>query len=144
MKLHLPEKLSCFAVSPNGCWAVGGSPSGQIYLWEISSGLLLSSFTGHYRTVTSLSFTNDSLVLLSASLDSSVHVYLISRLVAEDDAGLIGKPYGTLRDHTLGIRSVAIGKTAGAHGGRCWTASDDGTVKVSFFLLNHLQPQLIT
>lgn len=135
MKLHLPEKLSCFAVSPNGCWAVGGSPSGQIYLWEISSGLLLSSFTGHYRTVTSLTFTNDSLVLLSASLDSSVHVYLISRLVAEDDSGPVGKPYGTLKDHTLGIRALVAGKTAGAHGGGCWTASDDGTVKVSFSLL---------
>jgi hypothetical protein len=36
LKLHLPEKLSCFAVSPNGCWAAGGSPNGQIYLWEVS------------------------------------------------------------------------------------------------------------
>ena len=130
LKLHLPEKLSCFTVSPNGLWAVGGSPGGQIYLWEISSGLLLSSFTAHYRTVTSLTFTADSHVLLSASLDSSVHVYLVSRLVGEDDAGSIGKPYGTLKDHTLGIRAVAVGKTAGAHGGRCWTASEDGTVKV--------------
>lgn len=132
LKLHLAEKLSCFTVSPNGLWAVGGSPGGQVYLWELSSGLLFASFTAHYRSVTSLTFTADSHVLLSASLDSSVHVYLISRLVGEDDAGSIGKPYGTLKDHTLGIRAVAVGKTAGAHGGRCWTASEDGTVKVNF------------
>jgi pre-rRNA-processing protein IPI3 len=37
LKLHLPEKLSCFAVSPNGCWAAGGSPNGQVYLWEVSN-----------------------------------------------------------------------------------------------------------
>lgn len=35
-KIHLPEKLSCFTVSSKGCWAAGGSPSGQIYLWEVS------------------------------------------------------------------------------------------------------------
>ncbi|KAK4687330.1 pre-rRNA-processing protein IPI3, partial [Tremellales sp. Uapishka_1] len=127
LKLHLPEKLSCFSVSPNGCWAAGGSSTGQIYLWELASGLLLSSFTAHYRTVTSLTFTNDSHLLLSASLDASVHVFLVSRLVDEDDTG---RPYGTLGDHTLGIRAVAVGKTAGSSGGRCWTASDDGTVKI--------------
>jgi len=69
-------------------------------------------------------------MLLSASQDASVYVFLVSRLVDEDDAGALGKPYGTLKDHTLGIRNVAIGKTAGSHGGRCWTTSDDGTVKV--------------
>ena len=36
LKLHLPEKLSCFKVSPNGHWAAGGSPTGHIYLWEVS------------------------------------------------------------------------------------------------------------
>lgn len=74
-------------------------------------------------------------MLLSASQDASVHVFLVSRLVDEDDAGALGKPYGTLKDHTLGIRNVAIGKTAGSHGGRCWTTSDDGTVKVCNFLV---------
>lgn len=69
-------------------------------------------------------------MLLSASADASVHVFLVSRLVDEDDTGAIGKPYGSLKDHTLGIRSVAVGKTSESHGGRCWTTSDDGTVKV--------------
>jgi pre-rRNA-processing protein IPI3 len=78
-------------------------------------------------------------MLLSASQDASVHVFLVSRLVDEDDAGALGKPYGTLKDHTLGIRNVAIGKTAGSHGGRCWTTSDDGTVKVCLPL-----PQLVS
>jgi pre-rRNA-processing protein IPI3 len=98
---------------------------------QISSGLLLASFTAHYRSVTSLTFTSDSRLLLSASLDASVHVFMVSRLVDEDDSGIIGKPYGTLGDHTLSIRAVAVGKTAGSSTGRSWTASDDGTVKVS-------------
>jgi WD40 repeat protein len=97
---------------------------------QLGSGLLLASYTAHYRAVTSHTFTNDSNLLLSASLDASVHVYVVSRLVDEDDSGAVGKPYGTLSDHTLGIRAVAVGRTAGSSGGRCWTASDDGTVKV--------------
>ena len=40
------------------------------------------------------------------------------------------RPYGTLNDHTLGITAVALGQTAGAGGGRCWTASEDGTIKL--------------
>lgn len=36
LKLHLPEKLTCVALSPNGVWLAAGSPNGQIYLWEVS------------------------------------------------------------------------------------------------------------
>lgn len=35
LKLHLPEKLTCVALSPNGVWLAAGSPNGQIYLWEV-------------------------------------------------------------------------------------------------------------
>jgi WD40 repeat protein len=95
-------------------------------LIQLASGLLLSSFTAHYRALTALTFTEDSHLLLSASLDSSVHVFMVSHLFNDET----GKPYGTLGDHTLGVRAVVVGKTAGSAGGRCWTASDDGTVKV--------------
>ena len=67
-------------------------------------------------------------MLLTSSLDSSVHVYLVSRLV--DPEGDVQKPYGTLNDHTLGIRNVIVSRTSGSGGGRCWTASEDGTVKM--------------
>ncbi|WWC91336.1 uncharacterized protein L201_006279 [Kwoniella dendrophila CBS 6074] len=130
-KIHLPEKMTCFTVSPNGLWAVAGSLNGQIYLWEISSGLLLASFTAHYRSLTSLTFTTDSQILISTSLDSSTHLFLISRLIdPEGDQALSLKPYGTLNDHTLAVRSVGLGKLNGSMGGRVWTCSDDGTVKM--------------
>ncbi|WWC64154.1 uncharacterized protein I303_106762 [Kwoniella dejecticola CBS 10117] len=129
-KIHLPEKMSCFTVSPNGLWAVAGSPNGQIYLWELASGLLLSSFTTHYRSLTSLTFTPDSQILISTSLDSSTHIFLVSRLIDPEDPATAGKPYGSLTDHTLAVRAVGLGKLAGSMGGRIWTCSDDGTVKM--------------
>ncbi|WVW79206.1 hypothetical protein I302_101172 [Kwoniella bestiolae CBS 10118] len=129
-KIHLPEKMTCFTVSPNGIWAAAGSPNGQIYLWEIASGLLLSSFTAHYRSLTSLTFTPDSQLLISTSLDSSTHIFLVSRLIDPEDQALAGKPYGSLTDHTLAVRSVGLGRLAGSMGGRIWTCSDDGTAKM--------------
>lgn len=157
MKIHLPEKLTCFIMSPNGVWAAGGNSSGHVYLWEVSvrcdrangqvaSGLLLASFTPHYRSISTLTFTPDSLVLLTGSLDATVQIFMVSQLVDNASAsgssmnnfgsasagGALGqRPYGTLGDHTLGIRAVVVGKTASIRGGRCLTASDDGTVKVN-------------
>lgn len=130
LKLHLPEKMTCFTVSPNGYWAAAGSPNGHIYLWELSSGLLVSSHTAHYRALTYLTFTPDSRLLISTSLDSSVHVYLVSQLIDPEDPSKAGKPYGMLKDHNLAVRCVGLGRVAGSEGGRLWTASDDGTVKV--------------
>lgn len=115
---------------------VGGEPFMSVSdgdrtdLNQLASGLLHASFTAHYRAITSLIFTPDSQMLLSASQDATVHVFLVARLVDEDDSGAVGKPYGTLKDHTLGIKNITVGRTSGSHGGRCWTTSEDGTVKV--------------
>ena len=95
---------------------------------KLASGLLHATFPAHYRTVTTLRFTPDSRILLSSSLDSAVHVYLVSRLF--DRSSSFHKPYGALTDHTLPIRDVHLSHTSSVSGGRCWTASEDGTVKV--------------
>jgi hypothetical protein len=34
-KIPLPEKLSCFALSPTGAYCAGGTISGHVYLWEV-------------------------------------------------------------------------------------------------------------
>lgn len=92
---------------------------------------MLASWNAHYRAITTLSFTSDSALLLSSSADAAVHVFLVAQLLDDDASGPYGKPYGSLTDHTLGITAVAVGKTAGVVNGRCWTAAEDGTVKVS-------------
>ncbi|BEJ14758.1 hypothetical protein CspHIS471_0405250 [Cutaneotrichosporon sp. HIS471] len=134
LKFHLPERLTCLSISPNGIWAAGGSQNGQVYLWEIASGLMLASWNAHYRAVTSLSFSSDSAYLVTASADASVHVFLVAQLTdVESSSSPYSKPLGSLGDHTLAITAVALGKTMGVSGGRCWTASEDGTVKMWSF-----------
>ncbi|EKD03950.1 ribosomal large subunit assembly and maintenance-related protein [Trichosporon asahii var. asahii CBS 8904] len=73
-----------------------------------ASGLMLASWNAHYRSVTTLSFTSDSALLLSSSADASVHIFLVSRLIDCDASSPVGKPYGSLSDHTLGVSAVAI------------------------------------
>lgn len=92
---------------------------------------MLCSWNAHYRAISTLSFTEDSALLLSSSADAAVHVFMVSRLIDSDASISVGKAYGSLSDHTLGINAVAVGKATAESSGRCWTASDDGTVKVS-------------
>jgi pre-rRNA-processing protein IPI3 len=97
---------------------------------QVASGLLLASWSAHYRAVTSLSFSSDSALLVSSSDDAAVHVFLVSHLLDDDSATPYGKPYGSFSDHTLSITAVVLGRTAGSSGGCCFTAAEDGTVKV--------------
>lgn len=128
-RIHLPEKLTCFTVSPDGIWAVGGSSTGHIYLWEIASGLLLASFDAAYRRLTVLRFTPDSSLLLIGSEDSSITVYSIAKLVDNESSNTIPSPYTVLSDHTLTITDLQVGKGKSVDC-RVWSTSLDGTVKV--------------
>lgn len=35
-KIPLPEKLTCFTISPTSTYCAGGTQTGHIYLWEVS------------------------------------------------------------------------------------------------------------
>ncbi|GHJ90405.1 hypothetical protein NliqN6_6807 [Naganishia liquefaciens] len=130
-RIHLPEKLSCFNISPDGVWAAGGSPSGHIYLWEIASGSLLASFDAHYRAITALAFTPCSTLLLTASEDSSTSTWSVARLVdlSADMTSTIPEPYCTFSDHTLAVRVLHVGTGRGVDC-RVFTGALDGCIKV--------------
>lgn len=135
MSIHLAQRsMGSRRVTQWPSLPLGGTQSYMVLSdGQIASGLMLASWNAHYRSVTSLTFSGDSSFLVTASADASVHIFLVSQLVdAESSSSPYSKPYGSLSDHTLAITAVALGKTAGSTGGRCWTASEDGTIKVSF------------
>ena len=133
-RIHLPEKLVSFAVSPNALWAAGGTPSGHIYIWSIASGQLLNSYDGHYRSVLTLKFTPCSQMLVSTSEDSTAYVWSIARLVDQDPrvSKAMVEPWAKLEGHALAVVCCAVGRAGGPNGVgvRVWTGSIDGTVKV--------------
>ncbi|KAJ6496765.1 WD40 repeat-like protein [Mycena vulgaris] len=109
LKIVLPEKLSCITIDHSGEFCAGGTSQGRIYLWEVASGILFNSWDAHYRQVTVLKFTHDSVALLSGSEDSGVSVWSVSRLLDDDMHNELPLPYCVLSDHTLPVTDIACG-----------------------------------
>jgi WD40 repeat protein len=101
---------------------------------QIASGLLLSSFDAHYRSILTLFFSPTSQLLVSSSEDSSTFVWSVTRLVDNDPRlmNALPEPWGALEGHSLAVVCVGVGKGGGPAGveGRVWTGSMDGTIKV--------------
>ncbi|KAN0088557.1 WD40-repeat-containing domain protein [Tylopilus felleus] len=109
LKVVLPEKLTCLALDQKARYCAGGTSQGRIYLWEVVSGILYHSWDAHYRQVNVLTFTYDGTVLVSASEDSGVAVWSVSKLVDDDLQNDHPLPQFTLSDHTLPVMDVVCG-----------------------------------
>ncbi len=58
LKCALQERATCLAAHPNGMYIAAGSASGKLYVWELSSGLLLRTVeAAHYKAVSALAFS---------------------------------------------------------------------------------------
>ncbi|KAJ2961028.1 hypothetical protein NQZ79_g3661 [Umbelopsis isabellina] len=125
-----PEKISTVAVSKQGVYCAGGTQGGKIYIWEISTGVLYRSFDAHYKKITALRFTDDDTALISASDDASVNVWLLTKLLDEqEDITVAPSPHYSWSDHSLPVTDIVCG--TGTYGSaRIWTSSLDHTVKL--------------
>lgn len=87
-KCRLPENSmpGGLSVSPCGHYIVGGGDSGKCYVWKSLGGLLLRTFSAHYRSVTCLSWTKDGSFLLTGGADGMVHLFSLLELVDQEDA----------------------------------------------------------
>ncbi|KZT43257.1 WD40 repeat-like protein [Sistotremastrum suecicum HHB10207 ss-3] len=108
-KIVLPEKLSCLAVDPRGLYCAGGTASGRMYLWEISSGILFNAWEAHYRKINVARFSQDGVVLVTGSEDSGLNAWEIARLTDNDLQNDIPPSYYSMTDHTLSVTDIAIG-----------------------------------
>ncbi|CAO3694533.1 unnamed protein product [Umbelopsis ramanniana] len=125
-----PEKIITVAVSHQGVYCAGGTQSGKIYLWEIATGVLYRSFDAHYKKISALRFTDDDTALVSASDDASVNVWLLTKLLDEqEDITVAPSPYYSWSDHSLPVTDVVCG-TGTFGSARIWTSSLDHTVKL--------------
>ncbi|KAL4062481.1 WD40-repeat-containing domain protein [Scleroderma citrinum] len=126
LKVVLPEKLSCLALDQNANYCAGGTSQGRIYLWEVASGILYSAWDAHYRQVNVLKFTSDGTSLISASEDSGVCVWSVSKYAI---TSLSCISHFTLSDHTLPVTDIVCG-IGPFPKCRVLTASLDHTVKL--------------
>lgn len=104
----VPGKVTALAVSPDGVYCVA-AVSETIYIWQISSGKMMSVLSRHYQAVTSLTFTDDGTHFCSAGQDGMLLVWklstaLSSRRYNNQEAA----PLYSFSDHTLPITNVVI------------------------------------
>ncbi|KAL6996990.1 hypothetical protein U1Q18_007114 [Sarracenia purpurea var. burkii] len=69
------EAIGPVACTKNGIYLVGGAPSGNAYVWEVSSGRLLRNWCAHKKSITCLAFSGDDSFLISGSEDGTVIVW---------------------------------------------------------------------
>ncbi|GAA5970364.1 hypothetical protein JCM3765_000365 [Sporobolomyces pararoseus] len=124
-RLIPPVRLTCLTTSPLGEYLVGGTQDGRIFLWEFSTGNLLSTLDGHYRSITCLSFTKNGSFLLSASQDAGISVWSLGRILNSTPLNPT-TPFTSLSDHTLEITSLQTTTSSN----RVFSSSKDGTVKI--------------
>lgn len=111
-----PDLIYCMAYSPNHKWLITGSSGGVISVWEIASGRLISTLTGHSDRVLSIVVDKENNRLISGSSDKTIKIWDIKSC----------KELRTLTGHSDEVRSVVIDKGSG----RIVSGARDNTIKI--------------
>lgn len=72
------EDVLCFTLSPDGKYLLTGSTDGMVRLWDILSGNLMRTLSGHSGPVLSIAVSPDNLHAASGEEDGSVIVWDLS------------------------------------------------------------------
>lgn len=133
-RFTLPGKTNTLAISRDGAYIIAGIDE-KIYLWQTSSGKLLTIIKRHYQKVVLLKFTPDGRYFVSAAEDGMVMVWMLITVSAHAEIDLVKQssagqhdPVYIFADHSLPITDMCISKT-GLHG-RLFTVSNDRTCKI--------------
>ncbi len=123
-KSRLPEaQLSAgLLVSPCGNYVVGGGASGNLFVWNALGGTLCRSVKAHYRSVTTVAWSDCGSFLVTGGADGMIHVFSLLNLV-ERDTGVTVTPIRTWSVHHLPVTALLA-----VPSGRMIASSEDGQV----------------
>ncbi|KAG8414727.1 Pre-rRNA-processing protein ipi3 [Metarhizium acridum] len=117
-----PERIRSLALA--GDVLILGTSEGRLILWEISTGRQVTTPPCHVQAVTCLAVTPYH--VLSASEDSNIHVWSLSRLL-EFGADAGHEPDLTLSNHRGTVTDLVVGPSTNAETSLCVSASTDKT-----------------
>lgn len=120
----------------------GGTSSGRLYLWELSSGNLMTVRDIHYQAITVLKFSACGTFLISGSKDTRCIVWrtadLLPTFVSGELPSKTVKPFAVFTDHTLPITDLYVSQMGLVNDLRIYSCSRDGTLRVYDLLTKQL------
>jgi pre-rRNA-processing protein IPI3 len=131
---HIQEITTALACDPSGTYLIGGTKRGWIYMWELASGKLLTSFQAHYKSITQLHCTKREEFFFSASEDGMVRAWDLCSVVGTAEASSAGskqsgmKPFRSWSPHTLAVKGMYVAEYGSSI--RVLTCSMDRSVVV--------------
>lgn len=120
----------------------GGSKSGKLYIWEISSGDLLCVKEAHYQGISVIESSSCKTFLITGGEDARCLVWNLADLISiygnnnnggdengQDHLRSV-KPYWAIAENTLPITDVNLNPTGVINDLKLYTSSKDGTVRI--------------
>lgn len=114
--LFTEEPTSSVAITPDGSTIVSGLNNGIIKLWDIQTGQLLRSLTGHTESVRAVTVTPDGSKVVSGSADKTMKIWDIQT----------GQLLLSSGGHTREVTAVAVTQD----GGKVASGSSDATIRL--------------
>jgi WD40 repeat protein/tRNA A-37 threonylcarbamoyl transferase component Bud32 len=108
--------VNSVAISSDGKTLVSSGASKTIKIWDVKSGRLQSTLTGHQNIITSVAISGDGKILASGSSDRTINIWDLKS----------GRLQSTLTGHKRIVDSVAIS----GDGKTLVSGSSDNTIKI--------------
>ncbi|KAF2763748.1 WD40 repeat-like protein [Teratosphaeria nubilosa] len=108
------ERISSITLACNESVLVLGSVDGKIFLWEPASGRQITTAQSHLQAVIALAVDPTSNFLISASADSTCHIWSLPSLLSFSNIGAQALvPLQTFTSHRAEVTALAVGHSAG-------------------------------
>lgn len=107
------ERITCLALACDDAVLVLGTTEGRIFLWEVATGRQVTTAQSHLQAVNQLAVDAASNFLVSASADSTCHVWSIPALLSFSNDGVQPlAPLRTFTTHRASVIALALGHSA--------------------------------
>jgi WD40 repeat protein len=77
----IEERITVFKPSRDSLYFFIGTEFGKVYIYELFSGNILTSFQAHLESINDLEINYDGSVLITCSHDNLIRVFLIERYI---------------------------------------------------------------
>lgn len=119
------DRITCLSLACADTVLVMGTSEGRLFLWETASGRQVTTSQAHLQAVTRVVLDPTGNFILSASEDSTIHVWSILDLLSFSVSG-VGphSPVRTFASHRTGITALVLGHSSGSSNFAVSTSAD--------------------